>query len=154
MNAAKAILGAYMVVVGALCGCDSVSVDKVPAADEELRPQESGEGAASQEETVDFVGEWVGTYGCKIVGIDPIDDVLLIERGDGEGEYVVTLHADAANPSVVVGTARGSDAIVVAKQRMGGMQGTAEIFAEGAGLRLKQGGFGMYCEGTYRRASP
>lgn len=109
-------------------------------------------GSGIPEVVFDFLGEWEGTYGCKALGVDPLEDILRIEQGEQEGEYIVTLHVNFDNPSVVVGTARGSDAIVIAEQRMGGMLGTAEIIAEGEGLRLLPGGFGSVCEGTYRRA--
>lgn len=154
MKMVNRLIGIYSVLVVALCGCDSKSVTTGTMAENEDPAQAADSTVATSvpEVVFEFVGQWEGRYGCKTLGVDPAADVLVIALGEVGGEYRVTLHAGAENPSVVIGTARGSDAIVIAQQNIAGMAGTAEILADGEGISLTQRGLGITCEGTYRRA--
>lgn len=87
-----------------------------------------------------FLGTWKGKY-------SGIDDEMIIEKGAGDDEVVITLHADFENPDKVNGKLVAADKIEVPKQSMGGAPGTAVITLADGKLHLAQSGFGLTVEG-------
>jgi len=103
--------------------------------------------ALSSDDREKFTGNWVGSYGCESVGVEPVPDTMVIARGSGDLDFVITLHADFLNPDIVNGKLADIDVITVPAQNMGGAPGTARITYSNNMLTLTQAGFGITCEG-------
>jgi hypothetical protein len=107
-----------------------------------------GGAALSSSDREKFIGNWMGSYGCESVGVEPVPDTMVIARGSGDLDFVITLHADFLNPDIVNGELTNIDVITVPTQNMGGAPGTARITYADDMLTLTQTGFGITCEGT------
>ena len=107
------------------------------------------EGAAlSSDDREKFIGNWVGSYGCESVGVEAVPDTMVVARGSGDLDFVITLHADFLNPDTVDGKLTDINVITIPVQSMGGVPGTGKITYSNNTLTLTQMAFGITCEGT------
>lgn len=84
------------------------------------RTRACGGTALSSDDREKFVGNRVGSYRCESVGVEPVPDTVVVARGSGDLEFVITLHADFLNPDIVNGKLTDTDVITVPAQNMGG----------------------------------
>ena len=106
-----------------------------------------GGAALSSDDRGKFIGNWVGSYRCESIRVEPVTDTVVIARGSGDLDFVITLHADFLNPDIANGKLTDIDVITVPAQNMGGAPGTARITYSNNMLTLTQAGFGITCEG-------
>jgi hypothetical protein len=79
-----------------------------------------GGAALSSDDRGKFIGNWVGSYRCESIRVEPVPDTVVIARGSGDLDFVITLHADFLNPDIANGKLTDIDVITVPTQNMGG----------------------------------
>ncbi len=107
-----------------------------------------GGAALSSDDREKFVGNWVRSYRCGSIGAQPVPDPVVIARGSGDLDFVITMHVDFLNPDIANGKLTDIDVVTVLAQNMGGARSTARITYSNNMLTLTQAGFGITCEGT------
>ncbi len=129
-----------------LSGCGDGDGDKKTGGDD--KKADSGgddkkDGGAKAPTAADrdaFVGTWKGKY-------SGLDDEMVIEKGEGDLDVMVTLHSSFENPDKVPGTVTASDTVTITDQTLGGAKGSAVIKIADGKLTLEQSGLGTTVKG-------